>query len=94
MLDCLVSTHPVICKQQFEWFPKNLFGAYGMPHAAIAARGIGVMQQAALSPYIIYRYLQSNTFAWRPKWRGALMSIAYATKGISCNSNFLKLIFG
>jgi hypothetical protein len=59
MLDWLVSTHPIICKQQFEWFPKNLFGAYGMPHAAIAARGIGVRQQAALSAYIIYRYLHA-----------------------------------
>jgi hypothetical protein len=68
-----------------------------MQSASIAARIIGVMQQAALIVCIIYKYLHATEqhFACCAKWRRTIRSIAYTS---SCNiyaGNFLyELIFG
>ncbi len=44
----------------FCGFIKIIFGAHGMQIAALAASGIGFMQQAALSAHIIYKYLHAT----------------------------------
>ncbi len=54
-----------------------------MQPAALAARNVGVMQQAALATCIIYKYLHATEkhFACCPKWRRAVRSISYASTG-------------
>ncbi len=68
----------------FGGFIKKEFGACSMQHAALAARCIGVMQQAALGVCILFEYLHATEqhFAWQKKWRHAVRSIAYASRGV------------
>jgi hypothetical protein len=54
--------------------------------AALATRSIGAMQQAALAACITYKYLHATEehFARCLKWRGAVRSIAFASRCICC----------
>ncbi len=56
-----------------------------MHPATLAARSIGVMQQAVLAACIIYKYLHASEqlFVYRPKQKHAVKSMAYASRGIS-----------
>ncbi len=68
-----------------------------MQSAVLAARSIGVVQQAALSACIIYKYLHATEqhFACYPKWRRVVRSIIYAS-GFLCYAHnvLVKLTFG
>ncbi len=61
-----------------------------MQSAALAARSIGVMQQAALAGHIIFKHLHASEqhFACYPKWRHGVANIVYTSRGISYAHNF------
>ncbi len=68
-----------------------------MLHAALAARSIGFMQQAAMAACIIFKYLHATMqhFTCCPKWRHAIRSVVYTSRGVCYARNFLmKLVSG
>jgi hypothetical protein len=77
---------------QFWQFHKNRLVACYMQLAALAARSIGVMRQAAFATCIICKYLDATKqhFACCPMWRHAVRSIAYASRGICNVRNFFE----
>ncbi len=71
------------------------FGANGMQPAALAARNIGVMQQAASAVCIIFKYLNAvgQHFACHLKWRHSVRSIPYASRVVWYTRNFCETCF-
>jgi hypothetical protein len=65
-----------------------------MQLAALAARSIGLMQQAALAACIIFKHLDvtEQHFAWIPTRSHAVRSIANASRGSMVHSYFYEKI--
>jgi hypothetical protein len=63
-----------------------------MQHAAMAARRIGVVQQAAMAVCIICKYFHTTVqhFACHPKWMHAVRSVAYTSRSVCYVHNFLN----
>ncbi len=70
---------------------ENRIGPFGIRHSALAARSIGVKQQAAFAACIIFKYVHATEqcFACCQKLRNAVRSTAYPSGRVRFALNFL-----